>query len=288
VSADSHLRQQEDLRVTQDSATTHHRTSVTCPACGGIHGAAESCPTARGGRSAAPADIGLIEDLVAANRILAAQQVVDGFGHVSVRHDKDPSRFLLSRSMAPALVTTEDILEFDFDGNALVANGPAVYLERFIHAEIYRRRPDVNAVVHSHSPAVIPFAVTTVPLRPLYHMSAFLGPGVPVFEIRDVAGESDMLIRNSGLGASLAACLADKPAALMRGHGSIAVGSSLPLAVFRAVYLEINARMQADALRLGPVTFLTETEAALAAATSNNQAPRAWDLWKTQVRRTGG
>jgi len=225
----------------------------------------------------------VIEDLVAANRILAAQQVVDGFGHVSVRHDKDRSRFLLARSMAPALVATEDILEFDFDGNALIANGPAVYLERFIHAEIYRRRPDVNAIVHSHSPAVIPFAVTAVPLQPLYHMSAFLGPGVPVFDIRDVAGETDMLIRNSGLGAFLATCLADKPAALMRGHGSVAVGATLPLAVFRAVYLETNARMQAEALRLGPVTFLSPKEADLAAVVSDIQAPRAWDLWKYQV-----
>jgi HCOMODA/2-hydroxy-3-carboxy-muconic semialdehyde decarboxylase len=142
----------------------HHLGSGTCPACGGVH-AAEACPSARGSRPAPAADMALIEDLVAANRILAAQQVVDGFGHVSVRHDKDRSRFLLSRSMAPAMVTTEDILEFDFDGNAVVANGPAVYLERFIHAEIYRRRPDVNAIVRSHSPAVMPFSVTPIPLR---------------------------------------------------------------------------------------------------------------------------
>lgn len=227
--------------------------------------------------------MGLIADLVAANRILAAQQVVDGFGHVSVRHDKDRSRFLLARSMAPALVTTGDILEFDFDGNALVASGLAVYLERFIHAEIYRRRDDVNAIVHSHSPAIIPFAVTTVPLQPLYHMSAFLGAGVPLFDIRAKAGETDMLIRNGALGASLADALADKPAVLMRGHGSVAVGATLPLAVFRAVYLEINARMQAEALRLGPVTFLSPREAALAAAVTDVQAPRAWDLWKHQV-----
>ncbi len=228
----------------------------------------------------------LIADLIAANRILAAQQVVDGFGHVSVRHDKDRSRFLLSRSMAPALVTTGDILEFDFDGNPLLPNAPAVYLERFIHGEIYRRRPDVNAIVHSHSPAVIPFAVTAVPLQPLYHMSAFLGPGVPVFDIRTVAGETDMLIRNSGLGAHLASCLADKPAALMRGHGSVTVGATLPLAVFRAVYLETNARIQSEALRLGPVTFLSPQEASLAAAVSDAQAPRAWDLWKHEVAKT--
>lgn len=268
--------------MAQDSSSVRHQSSSTCPACGGVH-AAEACPTARGSRPAPPADLALIENLVAANHILAHQQVVDGFGHVSVRHDKDRSRFLLSRSMAPALVTTEDILEFDFDGNALRPNGPAVYLERFIHAEIYRRRPDVNAIVHSHSPAVIPFSVTSVPLRAVYHVSAFLGSGLPVFDIRDVAGDTDMLIRNSGLGASLAASLADKPAALMRGHGSVAVGATLQLAVFNAIYLEVNARMQAEALRLGPVTYLSDKEAALSTETTNNQATRAWDLWKLQV-----
>lgn len=277
--------------MAQDSLSARFHTDLNagvgaCPSCGGFH-AAESCPSASGLRPAAPADIGLIEDLTAANRILAAQQVVDGFGHVSVRHDKDRNRFLLARSMAPALVTTADILEFDFDGNPILAtNGgaaPAVYLERFIHAEIYRRRPDVNAIVHSHSPAVIPFTVTSVPLQPLYHMSAYLGAGVPVFDIRAVAGDTDMLIRNSGLGAQLAACLADKPAALMRGHGSVTVAATLPLAVFRAVYLETNARMQAEAMRLGSVTYLSAKEAVLAAAVSDVQAPRAWDLWKRQV-----
>ena len=232
----------------------------------------------------------VIEDLVAANRILAAQQVVDGFGHVSVRHDKDRDKFLLARSMAPALVTTGDILAFDYDGNPYVGQGqgqaPAVYLERFIHAEIYRRRPDVNAIVHSHSPAVIPFAVTGVPLQPLYHMSAYLGAGVPVFDIRSVAGDTDMLIRNSALGAHLAACLADKPAALMRGHGSITVASTLPHAVFRAVYLETNARMQSEAMRLGTVTYLSAQESVLAAAVTDVQAPRAWDLWKIQAAKS--
>lgn len=267
-----------------DDMTLKRNQDESCPACGGLH-AAEICPTASGLRPAAPADAALIENLVAANRILAAQRVVDGFGHVSVRHDKDRARFLLARSMAPALVTTGDILEFDFNGNPLRANGPAIYLERFIHAEIYRRRPDVNAIVHSHSPAVIPFAITPVPLQALYHMSAFLGTGVPVFDIRAVAGDTDMLIRNGALGASLATTLADYPAALMRGHGAVVVGATLPVAVFRAVYLETNARIQADAMRLGEVTFLTAREAVLAAAVSDIQAPRAWELWKHQVAR---
>ena len=273
--------------MAQDSTTALHHSSGLCPTCGGVH-AAEACPTARGARPAPPADMALIEDLVAANRILAAEKVVDGFGHVSVRHDKDRSRFLLARSMAPAMVTTEDILEFDFDGNALVANGPAVYLERFIHAEIYRRRPDVNAIVHSHSPAVIPFSVTSIPLRAIYHVSSFLGAGLPVFDIRDIAGDTDMLVRNSGLGAALATSLADKPAALMRGHGSVAVGKTLQLAVFYAIYLEMNARIQAEAIRLGPITYLTEKEAALSAAVTDNQATRAWDLWKLQITKSLG
>jgi HCOMODA/2-hydroxy-3-carboxy-muconic semialdehyde decarboxylase len=196
--------------------------------------------------TAGPADPALIEDLVAANRILFDQGVVDGFGHVSVRHDKDPGRFLLSRSMAPALVTAEDILEYDLDCNPVDARGRASYLERFIHGEIYKVRPDVRAVVHSHSPAVIPFADTPVALRPMNHIAGFLGTSVPVFEIRGAAGPaSDMLIRNAGLGRALAATLGSHPVALMRGHGSVAAAQSLRHVVFRAVYTEVNARIEA-------------------------------------------
>ena len=133
----------------------------------------------------------LIDDLVAANRILSDQGVVDGFGHVSARHPGDPTRFLLARSMAPGLVTAEDIMEFDLDGNALDPRGRALYVERFIHSEIYKAHPEVNAIVHSHSPSVIPFGATKVPLRPIYHMSSFLGAGVPIFEIRDSRGSGD-------------------------------------------------------------------------------------------------
>ena len=158
--------------------------------------------------SAGPADAGLLDDLVAANRILYDQGVVDGFGHVSVRHDKDPNRYLLSRSMAPALVTRDDIIEYDLDSNPVDARGRTSYLERFIHGELYKARSDIIAVVHSHSPAVIPFADTSVPLRPMNHIAGFLGSGVPVFEIRDTAGPAtDMLIRSPGLGHALAASL---------------------------------------------------------------------------------
>jgi ribulose-5-phosphate 4-epimerase/fuculose-1-phosphate aldolase len=224
-----------------------------------------------------------IEDLVDANHILYAQGVVDGYGHVSARHDSEPGRFWLSRSLAPALVTAGDILKFDLDGNLVEGSGSQPYVERFIHSEIYRRRPDVRAIVHSHSPAVIPFGVTSVPLRPIFHMSGFLGADVPVFEIREVAGATDMLISSPSLGAALALLLKDRPAALMRGHGSVAVGNSIPQAVYRAVYLEVNARLQTEAMRIGSVNFLTAEEASLAAAANDKHVSRPWQLWKREL-----
>jgi HCOMODA/2-hydroxy-3-carboxy-muconic semialdehyde decarboxylase len=151
-----------------------------------------------------PLDSALIDDLVAANRILVDQGVLDGYGHVSVRHPADPQRYLMSRSIAPELVTAADVMEYDLDSNPVDARGRTTYLERFIHGEVYRARPDVRAVVHDHSPSVIPFGVSTAPLRPLYHMSAFLGGGVPVFDIKTASGQStDMLVRNPALGKSL-------------------------------------------------------------------------------------
>src|SRR5215469_11898999 len=233
------------------------------------------------------ADPGLIDDLVAANRILYDQGVVDGFGHASVRHNTNPDHFLLARSMAPGLVTSADIMEFDRDGNAVDPRGRAVYLERFIHSEIYKTHPEVKAVVHSHSPALIPFGVTSVPLRPIFHLSSFLAAGVPVFEIREAGGPAtDMLIRTPELSAALSRVLGSAPVALMRGHGDVVVASSLKEAVFRAVYTEVNARLQAEALRLAPsgqVTFLNDQEAANATATNAGVLLRAWDLWKAKA-----
>jgi ribulose-5-phosphate 4-epimerase/fuculose-1-phosphate aldolase len=228
----------------------------------------------------------LIDDLVAANRILSDQGVVDGFGHVSARHPGDPARFLLARSMAPGLVTAEDIMEFDLDGAALDPRGRALYVERFIHSEIYKTHPEVNAVVHSHSPSVIPFGATRVALRPIYHMSSFLGAGVPVFEIREAGGPAtDMLIRSSALGAALARKIGASAVVLMRGHGDVVVGRSVRQVVFRAVYTEINARLQAEALRLGggEVTFLSDEEAAKATQTNDAVIGRPWELWKRQA-----
>jgi len=229
------------------------------------------------------ADRLLIDKLVLANRILYRQGIVDGFGHVSARHDQSSSHFLLARNMAPGLVRREDILTFDFDGVALDARGRRVYLERFIHAEIYRARADVQAVVHSHSPGVIPLGVTQQPLRPVFHMCGFLGEGAASFEIRDVAGNTDMLISNGPLGVALAAALGARSAVLMRGHGSTVVGYSLEQAVYRAIYAEINARLQLQAMQIGEVTFLNGEEAAKAALMNESQLPRAWELWTREI-----
>jgi len=237
-------------------------------------------------RSTVGAGAELIDDLVAANRILSDQGVLDGFGHVSARHDRNPNLFLLARSMAPALVTAADIMEFDLDGNPIDARGRIAYLERFIHSEIYKAHPEVRAIVHSHSPAVIPFGVVGVALRPIFHLGGFLGIGVPVFEIRDAAGPgTDMLVRNPELGAALAKTLGSAPVALMRGHGDVVVGQSVREVVFRAIYTEVNARLQTEALRLGQgqVVFLNEEEARRAAETNSAQVGRPWALWKAQA-----
>jgi ribulose-5-phosphate 4-epimerase/fuculose-1-phosphate aldolase len=235
--------------------------------------------------TAGPPDPKLIEDLVAANRILVDQGVVDGYGHVSVRHDKAADRYLMSRSIAPELVTAADIMEYDLDSVPVDPRGRAVYLERFIHGEIYRVRPDVRAVVHNHSPSVIPFGVTGAPLRPLYHMSAFLWPGVPVFEIRSAGGPAtDMLIRDAALGQALARSLGAGPVALMRGHGAVVVGASIPEVVFRSVYTEVNARLQAQAMALGgTVTYLDPEEAKRAQASIGGTIGRPWELWKKKA-----
>ena len=239
----------------------------------------------------AKADPGLIDDLVAANRILYNEGVVDGFGHVSGRHDTNPERFLLARSMAPGLVTAADLMEFDLAGDPVDPQGRTPYLERFIHSEIYRADPAVRAIVHSHSPAVIPFGVVASPLRPIFHMGSFLGLGVPVFEIRDAGGPAtDMLIRSPALGEALAKSLGSAAVALLRGHGNVVVGASVKEVVFRAVYTEVNARLEADALRLGQgqVTFLNDEEAKNSTATNRGQITRAWDLWKAKALGTAG
>jgi ribulose-5-phosphate 4-epimerase/fuculose-1-phosphate aldolase len=236
--------------------------------------------------SASPDHASLLEDLVDANHILYNERVLDAFGHVSVRHPQRTDRFLLARNMAPALVGTADILEFELDGTPVDALGQRVYLERFLHGEIYRARPDVMAVVHSHSLSVVPFSVSkSARLRPVCHMGGFLGSGAPVFEIRDAAGPaSDLLIRNPPLGAALASVLGDANVVLMRGHGSTVVAPTLKQVVFRAIYTELNARLQAEAMRLGEVEYLTVDEARATMETNEGQVDRPWQLWKAAAR----
>ncbi|MDO9403205.1 MAG: class II aldolase/adducin family protein [Polaromonas sp.] len=220
-----------------------------------------------------------------ANHILFMRGVVDGFGHISVRHPSDPQKFLLSRSRAPALVDRSDIGVYDLDGHALShAAGTAAYVERFIHSEIYRTRPDVQAIVHSHSPSVIPFGVTGHRLRPVFHLSGFLGSGSASFEMRDHAAESDLLIRSPELGQAVAKALANHPCVLMRGHGSTVVGDSIEQAVWRAVYTEVNATLQASAMQLGEVNYLSEQESALAATANDRQVARTWELWARELQ----
>lgn len=224
-----------------------------------------------------------VADLVAANRILADLGILDGYGHVSVRDPGNPKRYLMSRSLAPELVTAADVMAYDLDSNPVDAQGRSTYRERFIHGEIYKARPDVNAVVHTHAPPLIPFSNTAVPLQPMYHMSAFIGEGVPVFDIRKTAGMTDMLITNGALGHALAEVLASKPAALMRGHGAVVVGPSLPIAVGRSYYLKTNAELQTQAMTLGgKVTYLSPEEVGKVGTPDDYQ--RAWDLWKRKVK----
>lgn len=223
------------------------------------------------------------DDLIAANRILAGEGVLDGFGHVSARHPGRPGAYLLSRSLAPALVTPDDIVAYDLDSNPLDGDDRRPYLERFIHGAIYRRRPDAMAVVHSHAPSVIPFAASSVAMRPLYHMASFLGHGAPVFEIRERFGTTDMLVRDIAQGEALAEALGGAAVVLMRGHGFCAVGDSLPVAVFRAIYTETNAALQQRAIALGgTVTYLDEAEARLSEATNRSVVARPWELWKSR------
>jgi len=242
-------------------------------------------------KSGGPVAADLIGDLAAASRILAAQGVVDGFGHVSLRHPSAPERYLMARSIAPALVTPGDILEYDLDSNACNAGGRASFLERFIHGEIYKARPDVISVVHSHSPSVIPFGLVGVPMRAMFHNAAFLVAGAPVFDIRERFGATDLLVSDGSKGVALAETMGTKDVVLMRAHGSVACGPNLQSAVFRAVYTEVNARIQHWTLALGGgarIAALDEEEGRLADLINRTAGMRAWDLWRSQVRSQAG
>ena len=264
---------------------TNRRQFIVACSSGAVVFARSLSALAQGGAARGVAPDGLVEDLVAGNRILAMEGVLDAMGLISVRHSARPERFLLARSMAPELVTTADILEYDLDGNAVDARDRTSYLERFIHSEIYRARPDVRAVVHCHTASLIPFADSDVPLRAMYHMAAFVAEGVPVFDIRTAAGVTDLLVRDAALGKALAKSLGQKPAALMRGHGAVVVAGSIPNVVGRSIYLDVNAKAQAQAIALGGKITYVEADEAKLRMSDTNEYSRAWDLWKRKVAR---
>ena len=234
--------------------------------------------------SGGPVERATLEDLAAASRILVDQGVFDAAGHVSMRHPGHPERFLMSRSLAPQMITADDIMEFDLDCNAVDPRGRNGFIERYLHGEIFRARPDVMAVAHSHSPSVIAFGLSKTPMRAMYHNAAFLADGVPVFDIREKFGVTDIVVSSAEKGAALAAVLADKPVALLRAHGMVVVGPTLPVAVFRAIFTDVSARIQHQALVLGgPLAALDAEEGRIADVVNVQTVGRSWDLWKRRV-----
>ena len=227
----------------------------------------------------------LKEDIACAYRILAEHGVIDAYGHVSARSDRDPNRYIMARHLAPELVTEDDLIEYDLDSNPIDDNGRESVRERYIHGEIYKARPDVKAVVHNHSPSVVPFSVTGAKMRGLFHMAAFVGDGLPNFEIRKAQKGTDLLVKTPYLGRALAKTLGGAPAALMRGHGSVTVGETLPRAVGRSVYLEMSAQMQLQAMLLagrgGKLAYLDKAE--VKASVPHQEYNRAWPLWREKA-----
>jgi ribulose-5-phosphate 4-epimerase/fuculose-1-phosphate aldolase len=233
----------------------------------------------------ASVDPNILSDLVLANRILFALGVLDAYGHVSVRDPKHPDHFFLARSLAPALVTADDVMAYDIDAAPVEQRGRAMYSERFIHGEVYRARSDVNAVVHSHSPTVIPFSISKTALRPVYHMASFIPEATPVYDIRATAERGDLLIKTNELGRALARTLGSNTVALLRGHGNVVVGPDLRYAVFRAYYTELNARLQLQARTLeGPLTFISAQESADTFGGTGITPHRAWEMWVREVK----
>jgi HCOMODA/2-hydroxy-3-carboxy-muconic semialdehyde decarboxylase len=231
-----------------------------------------------------------LRDLAIANRILAREGVVDAFGHVSLRHPDRPDRFLLARSRSPELVTPEDLMEFALDGTPIDARGRTPYSERFIHGAIYEKRPDVHSVIHNHSHEIIPYGITPVRLRPVLHVGGAIGEDVPVWDIRRKFGDTNMLVVNMDQGRDLAATLGRNRVALMRGHGCAVAGKTLREAVFTAVYLQVNAKLQTEAMRLSDeVEYLSPGELALTKEMLSQQVglDRAWEYWTRRASLAG-
>jgi ribulose-5-phosphate 4-epimerase/fuculose-1-phosphate aldolase len=231
-------------------------------------------------------DPAALAELVTANRILAREGVVDAFGHVSIRHPARPDVYCLSRARAPECIEAPDIMEFSLDGTSIDARGRKPYAERFIHGAIYEARPDVLAICHNHAPSIIPFSVTSTPLRPIYHMAALLGPEVPKWDIAaDFGPGTDLLVRTMDQGRSLVRALGPRRVVLMRGHGSAVAGGSLPEVVWTCVYMAENARLQMEAMRLGDVQYLSpgEIEAMGGYQVDPRGFERAWHAWRKRV-----
>ena len=228
-----------------------------------------------------------LADLVIANRILAHEGIVDAYGHVSVRHPRDPKRYLLARSLSPEMVQQADIMEFDLDGTPAGGDSRQPYLERFIHGAVYESRPEVLAVVHAHAEDVLPFGITSAPLRPVIHSGSFMGAEVPVWDIRERFGDTNLLVTNMPQGRDLATRLAGNNVALMRGHGFVAAARSLIEVVRMSVYVPRNARVQLAAMQLGEVKPLSRGEIDARNAGYKPHSPETWRAWEYWATRAG-
>jgi HCOMODA/2-hydroxy-3-carboxy-muconic semialdehyde decarboxylase len=223
--------------------------------------------------------------VVVANRILAHEGVVDAYGHVSMRHPDDPERYLMSRSRSPELVTLDDVLEFRLDGEVIDGRGHSFYAERYIHGAIYEARPDVMSVVHNHSHEVIPFTISKEPLKPVFHVAAAMGEHLPVWDIRDNFGDTDLLVVNMDHGRDLARGLGDNTVVLMRGHGCAVVGDSIQASVLTSIHLQSNARVLTAARAFGEVTYMSPGEIEIMTETSLGElsASRAWEYYRRRA-----
>jgi HCOMODA/2-hydroxy-3-carboxy-muconic semialdehyde decarboxylase len=219
--------------------------------------------------------------LIAANRILAREDIVDAFGHVSVRDPDNSRRYVMARSRSPELVEHTDLIRFEQDGRSLDPGGRLPYGERMIHGAIYEARSDVNAVVHNHAYPLLPFGITGRALEPMVHAASVIGTEVPIWDIAARFNETDMLVRTMEQGRDLAATLGGHSCALMRGHGAVVAAASLKQAVMIAIYLKVNAEVQLQAVALGPARGLSEREVELSRATqfSPLALDRAWEYF---------
>ncbi len=228
-----------------------------------------------------------LQELVTANRILAREGIVDAFGHVSTRHPERPDRYILSQSRAPELVDVGDLMEFNLEGDPIDQRSRTMYTERPIHGGVYEAREDVLAIVHNHSPTVVPFSVTNTPLRPMFHLAAIIGPELPVWDIRDNFQDTNLLVTTMDQGRDLARCLGGRRVSLMRGHGCVVVGKSIREVVMASVYLQVNAGLLLESMRLGEVKYLSPGEIELMSESQMRPTSqdRAWEYWAHRAGR---